>query len=67
MKKFCPNCGAPLDPNDKFCSHCGYVIDNKQSTNVNEASTQQITQSGNAQAKSHNKKLFWVVDRKSVL
>lgn len=67
MKKFCPNCGAPLDPNDKFCSHCGYVIDNKQSTNVNEAPTQQITQSGNAQAKSHNKKLFWVVIGAAIL
>lgn len=67
MKKFCPNCGAPLDPNDKFCSHCGYVIDNKQSININEAPTQQITQSGNAQAKSHNKKLFWVVIGAAIL
>jgi lysylphosphatidylglycerol synthetase-like protein (DUF2156 family) len=21
--RFCPNCGAPVQPNEKFCSHCG--------------------------------------------
>jgi len=21
--KYCPQCGAPLEPNDKFCSNCG--------------------------------------------
>lgn len=26
-KKFCPNCGAPNDPNAKFCSKCGAKLD----------------------------------------
>ena len=21
--KYCPQCGAPLEPNDKFCRNCG--------------------------------------------
>jgi curli biogenesis system outer membrane secretion channel CsgG len=26
-KKFCPNCGAPNDPNAKFCAKCGHKLD----------------------------------------
>lgn len=26
MKKFCPNCGARIQPGDKFCPHCGYDL-----------------------------------------
>ncbi len=26
VKKFCPNCGAPLTPNAKFCSGCGNKV-----------------------------------------
>lgn len=26
-KKFCPNCGAPNDPNAKFCAKCGAKLD----------------------------------------
>jgi len=24
--RFCPNCGAPVQPNVKFCAHCGRPI-----------------------------------------
>ncbi|WP_297816658.1 zinc-ribbon domain-containing protein [uncultured Lactobacillus sp.] len=26
MKKFCPNCGGPLKPDDKFCKKCGSPV-----------------------------------------
>lgn len=24
--RFCPQCGEPLDPEDKFCAHCGHRL-----------------------------------------
>lgn len=28
MKKFCPNCGNPVEKDDKFCIRCGQSLDN---------------------------------------
>ena len=29
-RKFCPNCGAPLKPEDAYCIHCGYSFGQRQ-------------------------------------
>ncbi|GAA3639011.1 hypothetical protein GCM10022297_16520 [Lactobacillus hamsteri] len=29
MKRFCPNCGKPVDPDEKFCSSCGQNLVNR--------------------------------------
>lgn len=41
--KFCPNCGAPLEPDAKFCIHCGYNL---------ATMTAEINQSGQPQPQS---------------
>lgn len=28
--KFCPNCGASLEPQSKFCANCGQVIEQEE-------------------------------------
>lgn len=34
MKKFCPNCGKPLDKDSKFCSFCGQNLVQEANDNV---------------------------------
>ncbi len=45
MGKFCTNCGAPLNENDKFCTNCGFRIVSEEKAPVNkELVTEQKTE-----------------------
>lgn len=41
MNKFCPNCGKPVDKNDKVCGNCGYRL-KAQAPSVKPVSTVQV-------------------------
>lgn len=45
MKKFCPNCGKPVDPDEKFCSSCGQNLVNRPQAVNNSQLTQAQPQS----------------------
>lgn len=46
MKKFCPNCGKKIQPDDKFCPHCGYDL---TSIDADEPQSQDSPQSTRAE------------------
>lgn len=57
MNKFCTNCGAPLNENDKFCTKCGFrIISEEKTPETKEQVTEQKTEPAASQPIQTNTK-----------
>ena len=58
MKKFCPNCGNPVEKDDKFCIRCGQSLDN---------STELLKKENPVKPSKKSKLVYWLIVKSDII